>query len=126
MTYEVFRQDCWPVYRRYSAACSGSSTVGAAVAAAALKGLEERWDAVLSSPSPAVTAWEFLVECTSSRRTASTQWVYRSLERREADALLLRHKLGLSAHQGGEVMGLDSAEFTLLSRRALCKMTTQT
>ncbi|ELS55921.1 hypothetical protein STVIR_3266 [Streptomyces viridochromogenes Tue57] len=71
-------------------------------------------------------AWELLVERASSRRSASVDRLYRLLERREADALLLRHKLGLSVLQGGEVMGLDGTEFAWLSRRALRKMTDQT
>ncbi|MFF8017036.1 hypothetical protein [Streptomyces sp. NPDC007929] len=90
-----------------------------------MRELEERWLAVLSSPSAAAVAWELLVEQTSSRRTVSVGRLYHLLERREADALLLRHKLGLSMLQGGEVMGLDDTEFALLSRRALRKMTNQ-
>ncbi|MGW3957322.1 hypothetical protein ACWEKM_42040 [Streptomyces sp. NPDC004752] len=126
VTYEVFCRGWWPVYWRYGAACAGSAAVGMAVATAVLRELGSRWQAVLSSPSPAVMAWELLVECASSRRTASVRCLYRVLERREADALLLRHKLGLSAQEGGEVMGLGGAEFALLSRRALCKVALQT
>ncbi len=126
VTYQVFCRGCWPIYWRYGAACAGSAAVGVAVAASVVRGLVSRWDAVLRSPSPAVVTWEYLVECASSSRTPSVARLYRVLERREADALLLRHKLGLGAQQGGEVMGLASAEFALLSRRALCKVAAQT
>ena len=125
VTYQVFCRGCWPIYWRYGAACAGSAAVGVAVAASVVRGLVPRWDAVLRSPSPAVMTWEYLVECASSSRTPSVARLYRVLERREADALLLRHKLGLSAPQGGAVMGLNSAEFALLSRRALRNVAAQ-
>ncbi|WP_330286076.1 hypothetical protein [Streptomyces sp. NBC_00576] len=41
------------------------------------------------------------------------------LERLEADALVLRHRLGLSAGQAAHAMGLHEAEFELLRTRAL-------
>lgn len=125
VTYEVFCRGCWPIYWRYGAACAGSAAVGMAVAASVVRGLVPRWDAVLSSASPAVAAWDYLVECASASRTPSVARLYRLLECREADALLLRHKLGLSAQQGGEVMGLDCAQFSVLSRRALNKVAAQ-
>lgn len=65
------------------------------------------------------------MDCASTRRTASVRRLYRLLERREADAWLLRHKLGLTMDEGGEAMGLDGALFALLSQRALHKMTAQ-
>lgn len=126
VTCEVFCRNCWPVYWRYGAACVGSAAVGVAVANAVVGDLGSRWESVLSSPSPAVMAWDFLVERASSRRTASVRRLYGLLERREADALLLRHKLGLSVGEGGRVMGVDGAEFALLSRRALHKVAART
>ncbi|MFC8094656.1 hypothetical protein [Streptomyces sp. NPDC057301] len=124
-TYAVFCRGYWPVYWRYGAACAASVDVGVAVATAVIGDLEDCWPAVLSSPCAAAMAWELLVERASLRRTASVGRLYRLLERREADALLLRHKLGLSMLQGGDVMGLDGTEFALLSRRALRKITEQ-
>lgn len=122
----MFCRVYWPVYWRYGAACAASVDVGVAIAAAVFRDLGDRWPAVLSSPCAVAMAWELLVERASSRRSASVDRLYRLLERREADALLLRHKLGLSVLQGGEVMGLDGTEFAWLSRRALRKMTDQT
>ncbi|WP_329468491.1 hypothetical protein [Streptomyces sp. NBC_01431] len=46
------------------------------------------------------------------------------LERKEADALILRHKLGLTPRQASYAMGLEEAQFSLLHSRALHNLST--
>ncbi|MBO3676886.1 hypothetical protein [Streptomyces sp. NEAU-YJ-81] len=119
VSYAVFCCDRWMVYRRFGTAVAGSIHSGTGIAQAALRDLGEQWERALRSSSPAAHAWGLLSRRASERRTASLRGLHHLLGRDEADALVLRYKLGLSPGQAGYAMGLSEADFELLRHRAL-------
>ncbi|MET9556785.1 hypothetical protein [Streptomyces sp. NPDC006645] len=123
LTYGAFCRDRWRVYRRFCAASTGSASAGAEIARGALRELAPKWPMALQSSSPAAVAWELLSSKSRTRRTESVRCLHRMLVPGEADALLLRYRLGLSSQQAGAAMGLGPAEFTLLQTRALSNVT---
>lgn len=96
LAYMVFCNDHWPVYWRFSSVVVGSPHRGEELARAALSKVAARWPAVLGSASPSAAAWDLLSQECASRRTDSADRMHHMLERKEADALILRHKLGLT------------------------------
>ncbi|MFF7656432.1 hypothetical protein ACFZCY_42555 [Streptomyces sp. NPDC007983] len=123
-SYTVFCCDHWTVYRRFGTAAAGSTHGGMGIARAALHDLGKQWERALRSSSPAAHAWDLLSRRASKHRTASLQELHHLLGRDEADALVLRYKLGLSPLQAGYAMGLSEADFELLRHRALRELRT--
>lgn len=119
LAYAAFSRDRWPVYWRFGSAVAGSRHRGGELARAALSEVAARWPALLGSASPSAAAWDVLSQECASRRTESAARLHRMLDRREADALVLRHKVGLTSQQAGHAMGLPEAEFDLLHSRAV-------
>ncbi|MFI0776155.1 hypothetical protein [Streptomyces sp. NPDC021212] len=119
VSYAVFCCDRWTVYLRFGTAAAGSVRGGTGIARAALRDLAEEWERALRSSSPAAHAWGLLSRRASERRTASLRGLHHLLGRDEADALVLRYKLGLSSFQAGDAMGLPEVDFELLRHRAL-------
>lgn len=121
MTYAAFCHDHWPVYRRYASAVTGSAATGESLARAALHELGIQWPTALRSAVPSALAWALLCATTASHRTVTLRTLQRSLHPREADALILRYRLGLTTRQAGHAMGMAPAAFDLLRRNALRK-----
>ncbi|QKV95964.1 hypothetical protein HUT19_33020 [Streptomyces sp. NA02950] len=119
VSYNAFCCDRWTVYRRFGTATAGSRHGGVSIARAALRDLGEQWERALRSSSPAAHAWDLLSRRASERRTTSPLGLHHLLDRDEADALVLRYKLGLSPLHAGYAMGLSKADFELLRHRAL-------
>ncbi|MEU9413672.1 hypothetical protein AB0E08_49405 [Streptomyces sp. NPDC048281] len=119
LTYAAFCRDHWPVYARFGCVVAGSDDRGADLALEALRRLAGQWAVVLGSSSPSALAWDLLSTRAASWRTESVGRLHEILERLEADALVLRHRLGISAAQAAHAMGLTEAEFELLRTRAL-------
>ncbi|MGX4694395.1 hypothetical protein [Streptomyces sp. JNUCC 63] len=117
VSYSAFCCDHWTVYRNFGAAAVGSALTGTAIARAALHDLGEQWDTALRSPSPAAHAWDLFSRRVCERRVESG--LHHLLDRAEADALVLRYKLGLSSLEAGHAMGLAPADFEMLRHRAL-------
>jgi DNA-directed RNA polymerase specialized sigma24 family protein len=118
--YAAFCREHRPVYERFAAAVTGSASAGRDVGRAALEELGDRWLAALRSSSPATYAWTILADSLAPHRTAIVRALYADLRRpQEADALILRHRLGYSAAVAGHAMGLSSDAFELLRRTAL-------
>ncbi len=121
VAYDAFCTRTWPVYWRYGAVCTGSVSTGVQVARDALYDLAAQWEHALGTPSPAFLSWDLLTERAHRGPTDSVRCLCRMLEPREAGALLLHHRLGLSLRRAGDVMGLRREEFALLRSRALRK-----
>ncbi|MGW1771771.1 hypothetical protein [Streptomyces sp. NPDC002104] len=117
--YTVFCREHWPVYSRFATAVTGSTPVGRDVARAVLEQVGAKWSAALRSASPSGYAWTLLTDALAPHRTEGIRALYEDLRAEEADALVLRHRLGCSAADGGQAMGLSSAGFELLRSTAL-------
>ncbi|MBB4161655.1 hypothetical protein [Streptomyces cinereoruber] len=84
---------------------------------AVLGDLAMTWTEVLQSPSPSALAWRLLSVRTG--RDAVTAGPHRVLPAAQADAVLLRYRLGLPAEQAAEVMGREPAEFAWLLKQTV-------
>ncbi|MFH9674924.1 hypothetical protein ACH4L5_22020 [Streptomyces sp. NPDC017405] len=119
LAFTAFCHDHWPVYWQFSSTAAGSPHRGGELARAALQEVAARWLAVLGSPSPSAAAWDLLSQKCAARRTGPAARLHRMLHRLEADALVLRHKMGLTRCQAAHAMGLAEADFELLHSRAV-------
>ncbi|MFJ6101844.1 hypothetical protein ACIQHY_12685 [Streptomyces sp. NPDC092359] len=119
----AFRREHLPLYTRFAATVCGNTTAGGRLARRALEELEARWPAALRSPSPSAYAWEVLTDLVTPHRTEAVRVLYDNLKVSEADALVLRHRLGCSPATAGNAMGLSPGAFELLRRAALVKAT---
>ncbi|MCA1272053.1 hypothetical protein LCE32_18635 [Streptomyces sp. 7G] len=126
LAYDAFCRDHWPVYLTYATVASGCPRVGADAARSALRDLAFRWDTALSAAAPAAVAWVLLSDKSVAHHTPSVRRLRRVLGPREVDALLLRHRVGLSAPAAAHAMGLDGPGFELLRARALRGITQRT
>ncbi len=117
VSYFAFCRDQWAVYQSFCAVTVGSARIGTTIARAVLHDLGDRWDAALRTCSPAAYAWNLLSRRVCERRTESG--LHRLLDRNEADALVLRYKLGLSSLEAGHAMGMTPANFEMLRHRAV-------
>jgi DNA-directed RNA polymerase specialized sigma24 family protein len=121
LLYDAFCRDRWRVYSRYATAYVGSARIGSELAHDSLRDLAFGWADALRSPSPAAVAWDLLTARTRTRPTEAVRCLHSLVHHSEAQALLLRYKLGLSAAEAADVMGLGMSEFHLLQKRALGK-----
>ncbi|MFK0264188.1 hypothetical protein ACIQU1_23105 [Streptomyces angustmyceticus] len=121
--YPAFCLEHHSLYSQFAAAVTGSTSSGRRLARAALEELAAQWLAALRSPSPSGFAWALLADTIAPYRTGSARTLYRNFHVAEADALLLRHRLGCSVTEAGRVMGMSPDAFELLWRRALMNAT---
>lgn len=119
LAFTAFCHDHWPVYWRFSSTTAGSPHRGGELARAALQEIAACWPAVLGSASPSAAAWDLLSQKCAVRRTGPAARLRRVLHRLEADALVLRHKMGLTHRQAAHAMGLAEADYELLHSRAV-------
>ncbi|MGD9486071.1 hypothetical protein WDH52_22970 [Streptomyces sp. TRM70308] len=117
--YAAFCREHWPVYSRFATAVVGSAPVGRDLARAALRDLGAQWTLALRSASPSRYAWTLLAKALAPHRAPGLRALYGGLRCAEADALVLRHRLGCSVAAAGRAMGLSPDAFELLRRTAL-------
>ncbi|MER7226423.1 hypothetical protein [Streptomyces rubradiris] len=117
--YAAFHREHQSHYSKFAATITGSASVGRHLARAALTELAVQWLVALRSTSPSGFAWTLLAETLGPHRTDNVRVLYRNLRTPEADALLLRHRLGCSVLTASRLMGLTPDAFELLRRRAL-------
>ncbi|MFD8984638.1 hypothetical protein [Streptomyces sp. NPDC059564] len=118
VSYEAFCVKYRPLYTRYAAARLENTGHGARLAESALAGLAQGWSEALTCASPAARVWEMftaLVEATAGRRAQPVT----SLPCPQADAVILRHRLGLAPEVAAEMMGISASAFRALHRAAL-------
>ncbi|MFH8255981.1 hypothetical protein [Streptomyces roseolus] len=117
--YAAFCCEHWEVYRRYAGVVTGDPATGEQAARAAFGELRAQWSTALRSPAPSALAWRLLGATTALSRTLTMRTLQLTLDSRQVDALVLHHRLGLSAQQAGHAMGITPTAFELLRRNAL-------
>nr|WP_145491990.1 MULTISPECIES: hypothetical protein [Streptomyces] len=117
--YTAFCHDHRPVYEQYAGAVTGSTPCGLILAHEALRELAAQWPAAQRGAGPCVLGWSLLRATTAPSRTSTVRTLQRNLSAREADALVLHYRLGLTAQRGGCAMGVSPSAFELLRRIAL-------
>lgn len=106
------------VYIRYAVVRVGDEGRARWLVQAALGDLAMVWAEALQSPSPTALAWRLLAARAGVAADDGGQ-LYRVLSAPQADAVLLRYRLGLSPAQAAEVMGWAEGEFACLLRGAV-------
>ncbi|WP_052713673.1 hypothetical protein [Streptomyces katrae] len=117
-SYEAFCSRYRPLYIRYAAVRLSSTRCGARLADHALDALAPCWPQALACASPAAAVWEMftsLIEDAAERGSRCGA----DLPCPQADAVILRHRLGLPAETAAELMGISDSAFRVLHRAAL-------
>ncbi|MEW1699014.1 hypothetical protein ACIQCR_31135 [Streptomyces sp. NPDC093249] len=122
--FATFCREHEEVYRRYADAVTGDPATGERVVRAAFLELRAQWFTALRSPAPSALAWTLLCATSATSRTVTMRALERALDSRQVDALVLRHRLGLTSQQAAHAMGLTPAAFELLRRSALRRAAT--
>jgi DNA-directed RNA polymerase specialized sigma24 family protein len=107
------------VYTRYAAVRIGDERQARMLVQAAFGDLAMLWAEALESPSPSALAWRLLAARTSRAASGDGAELYRVLPARQADAVLLHYRLGLSAATAADVMGWQPGEFAYLLKAAV-------
>ncbi|MCG7523828.1 hypothetical protein MHW47_05115 [Streptomyces sp. OfavH-34-F] len=110
VTFTAFCVRRLPAYVRFATACTGCHRTGRNLAQDALGDLATIWEHALRSASPAAISWNLISERGSSHARLRSSSVYRVLSRPHADAVVLRYRLGMTAAEVAELMGIDEAE----------------
>ncbi len=100
-----------PVYLQYSRVRLKNEHASRLAVACALGDLALKWTAALSSPSLPAVAWEIL----TARVDASVRhWdpLRSLLPDQQADAVILRHRLGLRVRDVAQIMGVPQPVIT--------------
>ncbi|WEH12214.1 hypothetical protein [Streptomyces sp. VNUA24] len=116
--FTAFCQSHLDIYTRYATLRLGDDRQARALAQAALGDLAMMWPEALQSPSPSALAWRLLA-ARIGRAAADNRALYRVLPAVQADAVLLRYRLGLPDDKAAEVMGWQPGEFTCLLKTAV-------
>ncbi|MFE1521678.1 hypothetical protein ACFW9I_33500 [[Kitasatospora] papulosa] len=118
--FTVFCSRRLSLYTRYGALRVHSLKAGREAAIAALGDLAMCWPEALASPSPAALSWQLLTgRVAYSARDRGADSLHATLSGRQADAVLLRYRIGLSAPEAAEAMGVDAGEVLAAVRAAL-------
>ncbi|MEU9372004.1 hypothetical protein AB0D71_46885 [Streptomyces avermitilis] len=107
------------VYILYATARVGDGRQARALVEATLGDLAMLWAEALESPSPAALAWRLLTARTNHAATVSSPALYRVLPAPQADAVLLRYRLGLSPDRAADAMGWQPGEFAYVLKAAV-------
>lgn len=116
--FTAFCQGHLDIYTRYAALRLGDDRQARVLAQAALGDLAMMWAEALQSPSPSALAWRLLAARIGGA-AAEDRALYRVLPAVQADAVLLRYRLGLPDEKAAEVMGWQPGEFTCLLKTAV-------
>ncbi|MFI9051543.1 hypothetical protein [Streptomyces sp. NPDC053427] len=123
LSYTAFCTLRRDVYIRYASARAGCRRVGQELVQAALRDLATVWLQALQSASPAAVSWGLLAHRTAAgTRDQGGGGLHRILPRRQADALVLRYRLGLSMDQAADLMGIGDREMAGVLRSAMRRM----
>ncbi|MFF2718960.1 hypothetical protein [Streptomyces sp. NPDC058011] len=114
-------------YVQYARARSLEPVRAGAVVESVLQALVEQWPRIIRSDRPASEAWEMLVSrvaaaAREARRAGSgcgRDTVHHALSGQEADVVLLRYRLSLSASQTADLMGLEVPQVMVSLRKGM-------
>ncbi|WP_331733728.1 hypothetical protein OG948_60250 (plasmid) [Embleya sp. NBC_00888] len=109
-------------WRRYARVRLGDEEEGTRVADDALGRLAGAWDGLMRDANPTALAWDRLCrEVGAHRPTRHGDRAHRLLPAREADAVVLHYRLGLTLTAAAALMGTDvpevAARLVLAERR---------
>ncbi|MGW5677908.1 hypothetical protein ACWEV4_22940 [Streptomyces sp. NPDC003860] len=121
-SYTVFCLDRTTVYQRYAEIRVGCSRLGAQLVRETFGDLAMLWVEALQSPSPAAMSWALLAARITAHGHRPRDCVHDLLPRAQADALVLRYKVGLTAAHAATVMGIATSEITVLQMAAVRAM----
>ncbi|MFD9728753.1 hypothetical protein [Streptomyces sp. NPDC059072] len=114
-------------YIRYARARSLDPSRARAVVESVLDALVEAWPAVISSDRPASIVWDMLVthvaaaarEARERRSGHGRDTLHTALPVQQADVVVLRYRLCLTAAETADLMGLEEPEVTVQLRWGL-------
>ncbi|MFG3370575.1 hypothetical protein ACGF0K_37225 [Streptomyces sp. NPDC048156] len=109
-TFDAFCQCYRSIYLRYGLARLRSPGEAAQALDAALDELADTWQTVLRDPSLPASAWAVIASHVSARQ--QTPLWGGLVPHEDADMLLLRYRLGLSAGDAAALMGMEETAFT--------------
>ncbi|MEU9146578.1 hypothetical protein [Streptomyces sp. NPDC048349] len=125
MEYTAFRELHCEAYSRYIQARVRDAELSKAIAATAFATLAAIWPSVISSSRPEAVAWAVLgglVDSTLHGVHSCTDFeedeVYRELPAAQADVVVLRCRMALTAGQTAHVMGLEEPTVAVRLRSA--------
>ncbi|MEV5513901.1 hypothetical protein AB0L50_13370 [Streptomyces flaveolus] len=107
------------VYTRYAALRVGEVPQAQVLVQATLGDLAMAWTEALQSPSPSALAWRLLTGRANRAAAGRSPSLYNVLPPPQADAVLLRYRLGLDEARAAEVMGRRPDDFACLLRSAV-------
>ncbi|MGW7064059.1 sigma factor-like helix-turn-helix DNA-binding protein [Streptomyces sp. NPDC054904] len=118
-------------YIRYARARSLDASRARAVVESVLDALVETWPAVISSDRPASIVWDMLAtrvaaaarEARERRTGRGRDTLHSALPDQQADVVVLRYRLCLTAAETADLMGLDEPEVTVQLRWGLSHLT---
>lgn len=123
VSYAAFCIPRREVYTRYAAARVGCPRVGEELAQAALGDLAMMWAEALQSASPAALSWSLLRSRIAARAPRDRgSGLHRVLPGDQADAVVLRYRVGLPLRQAADLMGINDSEMTAILRTALRRL----
>jgi len=123
VSYAAFCVPRREVYTRYAAARVGCPQVGEELAQAALGDLAMMWAEALQSASPAALSWNLLrSRIATSARHGRGSGLHRVLPGDQADAVMLRYRVGLPLRQAADLMGIGDSEMAAILRMALRRL----
>jgi hypothetical protein len=120
--YAAFCAGRRDAYCRYAAVRVGCAWIGAHVALAALGDLAMAWAEALQSASPAAVSWSLLAARTSAHSEGGLRGLHGVLPALQADVLVLRYKVGLSAREAACLLGVDVMQLAVIQQTALRAM----
>lgn len=107
------------IYNRYVALRVGDEAKARMLVGAVFGDLAMNWAEALESPSPSALAWRLLAARTNRVAVSRCLELYRVLSSSQADAVLLRYRLGLPEAKAADVMGRQPEDFGCLLRSAV-------
>ncbi|WP_148587974.1 sigma-70 region 4 domain-containing protein [Streptomyces sp. WAC01526] len=114
LEYRAFRQLHRDIYVRYAFVRTEREAAAVRCVEAVFQTLSAEWTAALRSETPAARAWQLLRQEATARsecRPGHSWSVHCLLEGQQADAFLLRRRLGLTVAQTATFMGV--ADYTV-------------
>lgn len=108
-------------YVQYARARSLEPGRARAVVESVLQALVEQWPRIISSDRPASEAWKVLVphvaaaarDAEQARSGRGRDTMHKALPEKQADVVVLRYRMSLSAAETADLMGLEVPDVTV-------------
>ncbi|WP_369184175.1 hypothetical protein [Streptomyces sp. Y1] len=120
--FDAFVQLNEPYYLKYARTRLAAEELGAEAVAWTLGYLEAEWTAILGCSQPMATCWSVLRGAVSRRSAPGRlpgNWLHTVLPDDAADAVLLKHRLGVELPVAARLMGVGTGVVEVQLRAAL-------